>query len=103
MFAGPKRLRSPEKRHSGLTSLQASGPQPNAGLIPCVTFFVIVNGVLRTLSSRKHAPSPLSDRLICATRFSARDLARSQEVTAAQATRGRIEQARRENGLEPPR
>ena len=38
MFAGQKRLRTPEKRSSDLTSLQASGPQPNAGLIPCVCF-----------------------------------------------------------------
>src|SRR4051794_10023324 len=76
MSANRKRLRTSEKRHSGLASLQASGPQPNAGLIPCVMFFVIVDGVLRTLSPRTHASSPLKGRLICATRFSGRDLAR---------------------------
>jgi hypothetical protein len=56
----PRRLRTPEKCGSGLTSLQALGPQPNAGLKACASFFAIVDGVLRTPGLPRAAALALS-------------------------------------------
>ena len=53
--------------HAGTTSFRVNvaagvGYRPNVGPIPCVTSFVIVDGVLRTLCYAEHAYSPLDHR-----------------------------------------